>query len=483
MVVPQDSPPDVSDDGRVEEGQSLTVPIEGRVLVPDPSGAAPTGGTPLPDIVGAVSGDDGSGPVALGTIDVLPGDVYLDFLSELCGESSCFRDAAFKDVTDPSFVSGPYESGRAFNVRHGFVNDGPNALGEGFDVVLYTFPMDEPGEMDGPALGSTTRYTSDYVIRGETESCGPGYRIQDSSVTCEWFVHDFPDGLPDGRHALWAFWEAPCSAWRDLGFVGSCADPDEVLSLFSSGVDSPFGGEASQGGFGGESMGEPGGDSFGEDSFEVDGSGSLPTSGTPLPDIAGAVPGDDGLDPLPLSSVATLPGEDRLDFLFEFCGGGACFRDGHFMDPNDPLVGSGPFASGRPFHVRHGFVNNSAEPLGPGFDVKVYVFPFDGEVGETQVFTSDYVIRGETDQCGPTYKSQSDPVTCEWFVHDFSEGLPSGRFALWAFWEAPCAAWLDMGFAETCANPDEVLSLFSSGFDSPFDEGDIVHYEEVNESG
>jgi hypothetical protein len=60
-------------------------------------------------------------------------------------------------------------------------------------------------------------------------------------VTCEWFVHDFSDGLPDeGRWALWAFWQAPCRAWIDLGFTDDCADPDEVLALFASGVDSPW---------------------------------------------------------------------------------------------------------------------------------------------------------------------------------------------------------------------------------------------------
>jgi len=59
-------------------------------------------------------------------------------------------------------------------------------------------------------------------------------------VNCEWFVHEFPEGLPVGRHALWAFWEAPCSAWLDYGFTDSCEDPNEVTSRFASGVDSPW---------------------------------------------------------------------------------------------------------------------------------------------------------------------------------------------------------------------------------------------------
>jgi hypothetical protein len=61
------------------------------------------------------------------------------------------------------------------------------------------------------------------------------------------------------------------------------------------------------------------------------------------------------------------------------------------------------------------------------------------------------------------------------------EGLPDGRFALWAVWEAPCSAWVEMGFTDACVNPDEVMSFFSSGVDSPFDEWD-PEYVEINEA-
>ncbi len=206
----------------------------------------------------------------------------------------------------------------------------------------------------------------------------------------------------------------------------------------------------------------------------VDGSGSAATGGSPLPAFGAVVAGDDGSGPLPLGAVSGIPDSVRLDFLFEFCGG-QCFRDGHFMDPDNPGVGSGPFTSGAPFHVRHGFVNNGEEPLGEGFDVVIYVLPMDapGEFGgeaiaETFRYTSDYVVRGTSEQCGPTYRSQEEPVTCEWFVHEFNDGLPEGRHALWAVWEAPCSAWVEYGFTDSCADPSEVMSLFSSGFDSPF---------------
>jgi hypothetical protein len=204
--------------------------------------AAATGGTPLPDIVGATLGDDGAARLPLGAVAELPQDAYLDFLYEFpCGEPGCwFRDAVFKDVNNPAMATGPFASGTPFYVRHGFVNDSVEPLGDGFDVALYVFPMDQPGEFEGIAQGVTTRYTSDYVIRGETDQCGPTYSSQSGAVSCEWFVHEFPDGLPDGRFALWAVWEAPCSAWIEMGFTDSCVNPDEVMSFFSSGVDSPF---------------------------------------------------------------------------------------------------------------------------------------------------------------------------------------------------------------------------------------------------
>ncbi len=68
----------------------------------------------------------------------------------------------------------------------------------------------------------------------------------------------------------------------------------------------------------------------------VDESGAAPTAGTPLPDETGAVAGDDADGPLPLGEVTTLPDSVRLDFLFEFCRDDVCWRDAHFMDPDNP---------------------------------------------------------------------------------------------------------------------------------------------------
>lgn len=202
------------------------------------------------------------------------------------------------------------------------------------------------------------------------------------------------------------------------------------------------------------------------------------TAETPPPEFATAVSGDDGSAPLPLGSVTDPPDNVRLDFLFEFCFD-TCFRDAHFLQPSNPSRGSGPYTSGVPFHVRHGFPNDGNASLGEGFGVTLFVSPIDtGPNPPVFGFTPDYVLRGESEACGPTYRIQIESVQCEWFVHEFPDGLPEGRHALWAVWEAPCWAWLEYGFTEECANPDEVISLFSSGVDSPFT-SDPPNYSET----
>ena len=72
------------------------------------------------------------------------------------------------------------------------------------------------------------------------------------------------------------------------------------------------------------------------------------------------------------------------------------------MDPNNPQIGSGPWTAGRPFHVRHGFINSGDEPLGEGFDVVMYITRWDGsdlagglyEIGQAYRFTSDLCVAG-----------------------------------------------------------------------------------------
>ena len=169
-----------------------------------------------------------------------------------------------------------------------------------------------------------------------------------------------------------------------------------------------------------------------------------------------------------MGSIDDVPNPDRLDFLFEFCAPD-CNRDAHWMHPDDPELGSGIWTADRPFHVREGFINRRDEPLGEGFDVVLYVTRTDRELDvPIYRYASDYVLRGKSDRCGPTYKTQKASATCEWFVHDFPKGLPEGRFAIWAVWEAPCRAWIDLGLAESCQDPDEVISLFSSSVDAPY---------------
>jgi hypothetical protein len=452
----------------------------------------PTGGTPFPDLDAAVPGDDGAGPLPLGFVSTLPDSVRLDFLFELCWTPNCFRDAHFIDPSGSGLGSGAFDPDTPFHVREGFPVTGDEPLGEGFDVVLYVTPFDSLPGVGGVPTGATVRYTADYVVRGETDACGPDYEEQSGTVTCEWFVHEFLDGLPPGRHAMWVVWEAPCRAWVEYGLMEGCADPDDIVSLFNSGFDAPFetGATSYQEIDGARPMGSDGGRLFGNPTLDLpapaaDASGAAPTGGTPVPDFATALAGDPS-ETLPLGAITSLPETVHLDFLFELCWTEVCFRDAHFMDPAGSGLGSGTFAAGEPFHIRQGFPVSSDEPLGESFDVVVYVTPMDvpGElggapVGATVRYTADYMVRGEVAGCGPDYRNQEGPVTCEWFVHEFPDGLPSGRHSLWVVWEAPCEAWIEFGFVVECTDPDEVLSLFKSGFDAPF--GDAAWYSDSDQ--
>ena len=204
----------------------------------DRSGTAQTFATPVPDVENALAGDDGSPRQPLGAVTELPQEAHLDFLNVVCDPfrvDDCNRDAVFRTEGTGPEGSGSWSADEPFHVRHGFVNLSSTPLDVSFDVVLYLTQF-----WDGNEGGETIRYTSDFVLRGLADSCGPSLRKQTGPVTCEWFVHDFPEGLPAGRWAMWAVWVAPCWAWVDLGFTNGCADPNEVMSFFASGVDSPF---------------------------------------------------------------------------------------------------------------------------------------------------------------------------------------------------------------------------------------------------
>jgi hypothetical protein len=191
------------------------------------------------------------------------------------------------------------------------------------------------------------------------------------------------------------------------------------------------------------------------------------------------VDADAGEEGVPPGVQSDLPNDARLDFLATVCdeeGEGTCERQGHFLDPQDPTHGTAVWAAGLPFHIRQGFVNRGDEPLGDGFDLVVSITRLDGPetedgafaLDQTYRFHTDYVLSGMSVKCGPGYWDQTDPQPCEWYVHDFPDGLPPGRYEIWVEWQAPCSAWLDLGLAAVCDDPDEVSSLFASSVNMPF---------------
>ena len=423
----------------------------------------------------------------------LPDNTWLNFLAELCeggtNAGPCFRDAHWMDPANVGLGTGVWTAYRPFHVREGFVSSG-ESLGADFDVVLTITRWEGPPLEAGVfPLGESFVDTTDFVSRGTTEYCGPGYATQEGTQECQWFVHDFPDGLPPGRYDIRADWQAPCSAWVDLGFVESCVDADEVMSLFESFVNAPFFDDLSIdpferpepvifGGAAVDQTSEP----FSRNNPGL-GAGSAPSPalGREAHASSGArFLSDEGIavdanTRLPLGERSELPYNAWLDFLAGLCGQ-TCFLDAHFIDPNDDQTGFGRWAAYLPFHIREGFLNEGEAPLGDAFDVVVYVTRRAGPpladnafvIDQTYRFASDYVMRGTASKCGPGFRDQTAAGTCEWFVHDFSAGLPPGRYDIWAKWYAPCAAWLELGLVTNCGDPNEAMSMFESSVNMPF---------------
>jgi hypothetical protein len=194
--------------------------------------------TLVPSSEGDASLDTSMPRLAVGVRKAAPDNPRLDFLNTMCGES-CYRDAVV--ITPEGGRRGTWLADTPFHVRHGFVNEGEEPLGPSFEVVLLVTRRNSVTLAgDGYMLNDMYRFSSDYVLRGVTNQCGPGYWDQTQAETCEWFVHDFPAGLPEGRYDIWAEWIAPCSAWLDLELVEACLDPTLPMTRFASSVNMPF---------------------------------------------------------------------------------------------------------------------------------------------------------------------------------------------------------------------------------------------------
>lgn len=209
------------------------------------------------------------------------------------------------------------------------------------------------------------------------------------------------------------------------------------------------------------------------------------------------VPGDDGQEPQ-LGGPGDMPSSTRLQFLWDVCrlrlGADEevadCFRDPSFV--NDDGLGSGPWVADRPFYIAHGFPATGLDPLAAGFDVAVYITrsPEDlddadtaFELDQTVRFRTDRIVREQAVRCGPTYRQQTQPGECVLFVHDFPDGLPTGRYEIAVVWEAPCHAWVDYGLADRCDDPDRIEGRFSSLVDSPWSGGSGVAFDHHNHVG
>ena len=194
--------------------------------------------TLVPSAEGDASLDTSMLRLTVGVRTTAPDNPRLDFLNTICDES-CYRDAVV--VAPEGGRRGTWLADTPFHVRHGFVNEGEEPLGPSFEVVLFVTRRNGVTLAgDGYTLNHMYRFSSDYVLHGVTNQCGPGYWDQTQAETCEWFVHDFPAGLPEGRYDIWAEWIAPCSAWLDLELIETCLDPTLPMTRFASSVNMPF---------------------------------------------------------------------------------------------------------------------------------------------------------------------------------------------------------------------------------------------------
>jgi sugar lactone lactonase YvrE len=477
-----------------------------------------TASTAPSDVIAADEGHGDEVTLFLGGLST-PNDLEFDssgrlFIAET-GAGRVRRAGTFVNLSEPRIVaSGIADAeGLAWSDDGVLFISGASAVysvTEGHDATLFARGFDDPEGLAIDASGdlyvaddaevgiriSKVKVMSDGVtadqrvsvvtVPGESAAdidFGPsGELFVANSRDAVWVIDFLDDGSVDmrpfaileGQRAL-AFDESGTlySAGGSQGIVWSI-DPQGTPTVVARGLDQVEGLAVGPGGILYISNGGTN-EILQIDPIPIDASGALANPSTTSPEPAGVLSGDDGAARLPLGTVTEVPAGPRLDFLYEFCDPG-CFRDAVSVTGDNPKVRAEEPAGDDRFFVRHGFINNGPEALGDEFDVVMYLTrwsgpePSDGgfEIGQTYRFTSDFVLRGITDECGPTYRTQSEPQTCEWFVHDFPDGIPQGRYDLWTVWRAPCSAWIDLGFTERCDRPDEVVSLFSSGVNSPF---------------
>jgi hypothetical protein len=236
---PEAPPPDP---GPPPEPAGDGPPLEPTTV--DPSDIAPGDDLRPPSEGDYAIAESGEPRLALGQTTTLPDSIRLDFLAGMCDSTRCYRNANFIHPDDSNIGTSYWIENTPFHVRHGFINESETPLGDEFDVVLFITRWEGPESADGSFdLGQPYRFDTDYVLRGTAAKCGAGYWEQTEQQTCEWFVHEFAEGIPAGRYDFWVGWYAPCSAWLDLGLVESCASPDEITWEFYGSVNTPIFGE------------------------------------------------------------------------------------------------------------------------------------------------------------------------------------------------------------------------------------------------
>jgi hypothetical protein len=130
-----------------------------------------------------------------------------------------------------------------FHIRQGFVNPDDEPLVSTFrpEFELQVFVTRKTGPPLAEGLfeiGTSYRFTPDYLVRESSEWCGPGFLDQTEPLPCDEFVHEFNEGLPPGSYDIWVEWWAPCATWTTAAV---CDDDETPLPLFAERrPDMPF---------------------------------------------------------------------------------------------------------------------------------------------------------------------------------------------------------------------------------------------------
>ncbi len=184
-------------------------------------------------------------PTQFERLEAAPESHRLDFLQEHCEGGACHRAASFVDgdrrtrlLTTPNYAGTAWLAGSPFHIRHGFPNPAGDSFGErrarGWIVNLYVTRRSGPDTGTFPE-GQTQLLRANAELTELSDDCGPAGSGE--PTTCNRWVFEFPQGMPEGRFDFSVEWVAPCASWFETDV---CPAPNRPVSFFASAISLAF---------------------------------------------------------------------------------------------------------------------------------------------------------------------------------------------------------------------------------------------------